>query len=352
MSEAPIFTITDVAFGGKGVARHDGKVFFIPFTAPGDVVLGTITRSKKNFGEAVVQQVITPSPDRVEPRCPWFGQCGGCAYQHMAYPAQVELKHRQVEQTIRRLGRFETVPMQPMIPAPAHYDYRNRIRVHVIDGRAGFYAHGSHDLVQIGHCVIAKPELNADLATLRKRKMQDGDYLLAASKGGVFFEQTNDSVAAELGALVERTALRDQALLVDAYCGAGFFARRLAPHFPSTIGIEENEQAIFQANKKAGPTERYIAGDVAVHLSEVLATGDAAKTTIVLDPPAAGLSTRVVEILLTSGVSQLIYVSCDPATLARDLAALAAVYEMKAVTPLDMFPQTAEVEVCVDLRLR
>ena len=131
--------IQDVAFGGKGVARHDGKVYFVPFTIPGEKITARVLRQKKNFGEAELLHVETASPDRTEPPCPYFGRCGGCSYQHIAYDRQLAIKAAQVEQTLRRVGRLESVPMQPIVGAPHPYGYRNRIRVHSGGGVTGFF---------------------------------------------------------------------------------------------------------------------------------------------------------------------------------------------------------------------
>ena len=350
MREPLQLEIHDIAFGGAGVARHEGKVYFIPFTAPGDVVKARIHREKKNFAEGRFTEVLTPSPDRAEPLCTYFGRCGGCAYQHLRYDKQLELKHRQVEQTLRRVGRIAEVPMQPIIPSPEPYAFRNRIRVHVQDGEAGFFAHGSHELVPITRCEIAQPGVNDALQDLRSRSARDGDYTLVARDRKDFFEQTNDAVAAELLALVERTVRREQTLLLDAYCGAGFFAHRLAPLFKNVIGIEENEHAVAHANRNAGENERYLVGEVSMLLSELLSPQTAATTTVLLDPPATGLGGRVTDLLLAGAPAEILYISCNPATLARDLAALCTAYRLESVTPLDMFPQTAEIEVLAVLR--
>lgn len=343
--------ITDVAFGGAGVARKDGKVYFVPFTAPGDTIRATVTRDKKKFAEARILEILTPAADREKPRCIYFGKCGGCSYQHLPYARQLTLKHAQVAQTLRRVGRLGEVPMRPIIPAPEAYGFRNRIRVHVIDGQAGFFAHGSHDLVPIARCEIAQPAVNEALHDLRRRAIRDGDYTVAGRDRREFFEQTNDAVAAELLSLVERELTAAHTLLVDAYCGAGFFARRLSARFPSVIGIEENENAIQQARRNAAPHERYLAGDVAALLGDVLATHDPRTTTVILDPPATGLAPRVADILLASPPAEILYVSCNPATLARDLALLTRTHRLESVTPLDMFPQTAEIEVLAVLRI-
>jgi tRNA/tmRNA/rRNA uracil-C5-methylase (TrmA/RlmC/RlmD family) len=344
-------TIHDIAFGGSGVARAEGKVWFVPFTIPGEQVQAREIRAKKKFVEAELVSVEQASPHRVEPRCPVFGRCGGCTYQHIEYAEQVALKQRQVEQTIRRVGRLEHVPMRPTVAAPESYAYRNRIRVHAEGGAVGFYGLGSHQLIDVEFCPIATPAVNEALAEVRRNSGAEGDYVLSGRGGGNYFVQTNDAVAQLLVQTVRDAVLPGQKLLVDAYCGAGMFARALRDLFPSVIGIEENVFAVEQAQRKAKEGERYISGDVAANLGEVLAAQPAEGTTVVLDPPAAGVAPRVIEILLGTAPAEIIYVSCDPATLARDLGALCrSTYRLEAVTPLDMFPQTAEIEVVAHLR--
>src|SRR2546429_4564441 len=141
--------ITDVAFGGKGVARENGKAVFIPFTIERELVSAKITREKKQFAEAEVVDLRQRSRYRVDPPCPYFGRCGGCAYQHIDYAHELELKARQVEQTLRRVGGFASVPMQPIVPSPKQYGYRNRVTIHAAQGVVGFFAHGRHELIDI-----------------------------------------------------------------------------------------------------------------------------------------------------------------------------------------------------------
>ncbi len=350
---APIpLTVSDIAFGGKGVARHEGKVFFVPFTIPGEQVSVRTVRSRKSFSEADLVSVDLASPDRTEPLCAYFGRCGGCAYQHIAYPRQLEIKASQVEQTLRRVGKLDQVPMKPVVPSRKEYHYRNRIRVHVERGVTGFYAQGSHEMVDIAECPIASPEVNAELGRLRSESVADGDYVLSGRERGPFFEQTNDGAAEALLSVVGGCLKEGQLSLVDAYCGGGFFAHHFADRFARVIGIEENPHAIEYAIRCAGPHESYITGGVAERLSEVLPLCQPASTSVILDPPAAGLEPRVTDILLGAAVSEIIYVSCNPATLARDLASLCrGAYSLASVTPVDMFPQTSEIEVVAHMRL-
>ena len=349
MSDTLQLTISDIAFGGKGVARHDGKVFFVPFTAPGDVVTVRVVKQKKKFAEAEIVSIDQPSPDRVEPPCEYFGRCGGCSYQHLAYERQLAVKARQVEQTLRRVGKLADIPMRAPIAAPEPYEYRNRIRVHVAEGVAGFFSRDAHSLIEIDRCAIASPEVNTALRRLRHAAVRDGDYSLRAKGGGPYFEQTNAGVTRELLTLLESLVRRGQSLLVDAYCGAGIFAKRLAPLFETVIGLEENVNAVERATRDAAPHERYIAGDVAALLADILSVHDPARTTVILDPPDTGVVPRVADLLLGAQPSEILYVSCNPATLARDLALLASAYTLSSVTPLDMFPQTAEIEVVAHL---
>ena len=340
-------TIHDIAFGGKGVGRTDGMVVFVPFTIPGEEVTVAITRKKKKYAEANLVSVVKPAPERVEPLCPYFGRCGGCAYQHIDYPAQLAIKGSQVEQTLRRVGKLATVPMRPVVPSPNPYGYRNRIRVHVVEGVTGFYASDANALIDIQRCPIASDEVNEHLAGLRSRPMPDGDYTLSERRKEGFFEQTNNAVAAEMLAVVGNL-IAPGGVLVDAYCGAGFFARHLADKFDRVIGIEENEYAVNHARAGASPKEQYVAGDVGQHLGKVLSESkDAA---LILDPPAAGVTPGVIEAILAAQPRQVVYVSCNPGTLARDLALIGTGYRLESVTPLDMFPQTAEIEVVADLR--
>ncbi len=347
-------TIHDIAFGGKGVGRSNGLAVFVPYTIPGETVEAAVIRKKKKFAQALLVEVETPSPDRVEAPCPYFTRCGGCSYQHIAYPRQLEIKTAQVEQTLERIGKLSLVPMRPMIPSPSPYGYRNRIRVHAAGGKVGFYAQDGHRLVDIRECLLASPEVNKQLTALRRRPIPERDYTVAERQNR-FFDQTNDAVADAMVKLIA-TLLTPGGRLIDAYSGAGFFARLLGEKYEAVVGIEENLFAVEHARSVAQPRETYLAGDVAFHLPQLFSQGETLPTSLILDPPAIGISQSVVDTLLQLPEAvrprEIVYVSCDPATLARDLALLAPVYAVQEVTPLDMFPQTAEIEVVALLRPR
>jgi 23S rRNA (uracil1939-C5)-methyltransferase len=352
--------IEDIAFGGKGVGREKGKAIFVPYTIEGELVSAEIVREKKQFAEAELVEVKQSSPDRVEPQCPYFGRCGGCAYQHMSYEHQLAIKWRQVRDALQRIGKFKDVPMRPIIASPEQYGYRNRITVHAHDGVIGFFRRDSHRLIDVERCPISLDEINRALADLRGQPyVRDGHYTLRASAGARVFSQTNDAVASILRDLIVDLVPPNQELLIDAYCGSGFFAKALLDKFQRVIGIDWDKFAIAAAKENATEKETYIAGDVELELTrsdgflavegETRRLGSRRSLTLIVDPPATGLSTNVRKAIVELAPPTLIYVSCNPPTLARDLRELQEKLVIDSVTPLDMFPQTAEIEVLVHL---
>ncbi len=342
--------IEDVAFGGKGVARENGKAVFVPFTIDGELVSTKIIREKRQFAEGEVIDLRKHSPHRVEPACPYFGRCGGCAYQHIDYPHQLEIKSRQVRDLLQRIGKLKDIPMRAIIPSPLEYAYRNRITVHAQEAIIGYFRRDSHRLIDIEKCPIAMDGVNRELADLRARDVPDGHYTLRAKAGPRIFFQTNDGIASALRDLIVDLVPANEDLLVDAFCGAGFFAKALLNKFQRVVGIDWDRFAIGAAVENASTKENYIAGDVEAGLRTALQNFDADQTVVIVDPPSAGLSVRVRETITDLAPAKLIYVSCNPSTLARDLANLQSRFEIKSVTPFDMFPQTAEIEVVAELR--
>jgi 23S rRNA (uracil1939-C5)-methyltransferase len=342
--------IEDVAFGGKGVARDEGKAVFVPFTIEGEQITAKIVREKKQFAEAELIELLEPSPERTTPECPYFGRCGGCSYQHISYTHQLELKARQIEQAIRRIGRLAEPPMQPIVPSPLTYAYRNRITVHAQDGIVGFYRRDIHQLMNIERCPIAMPEVNNALAQLRSSRVRNGHYALRAHSGPRVFAQTNDAVADAIAASIAQTFTGEEKLLIDAFCGAGFFSKRLAAQFERIIGIDWDRFAIDVARKDVAPNETYIAGDVTTELRGLLEQSDLTSTALIVDPPATGLSSEMRRAILDSPPRTMLYVSCNPPTLARDLVELQQRFAIISIRPFDMFPQTAEIEAVTCLR--
>src|SRR5438876_11771529 len=166
--------IQDVAFGGKGVGRENGKAVFVPYTIEGETVSAEIVREKKQFAEAELVDVKESSLDRITPGCSYFGRCGGCAYQHIAYEHQLATKWRQVRDVLQRIGKLKDVPMRPIIPSSEQYGYRNRITVHAQDGVIGFFRRDLHRLIDVERCPISRDDVNRALAVLRGQQRGQG----------------------------------------------------------------------------------------------------------------------------------------------------------------------------------
>src|SRR5262245_49033002 len=353
--------IEDVAFGGKGVGREQGKAIFVPYTIEGEMVSAEIVREKKQFAEAELVEVKESSPNRVAPQCPYFGRCGGCAYQHIDYQHQLAIKWRQVRNALQRIGKLKDVPMRPIISSPKQYAYRNRITVHALDAVIGFFQRDSNRLIDIERCPISRDGVNRALAELREQKhVLDGHYTLRMESDRRVFSQVNDEVAQALRALIIDLVPPNQDLLIDAYCGAGFFAKALLDKFERVILIDWDRFAIAAAKESASEKETYVAGDVEDVEAAVSATfapgdietpvfGTSAAITMIVDPPAMGLTEGVRKAITNLAPETLIYVSCNPPTLARDLKELQHKFAIRSVTPLDMFPQTAEIEAVAHL---
>ena len=238
--------------------------------------------------------------------------------------------------------------MRPIIASPRQYGYRNRITVHAQDGVIGFFRRDSHKLLDIEQCPISRDEVNLALTELRAQPyVRDGHYTLRASSEPRVFAQTNDEVANALRDLVVDLVPPNQQLLIDAYCGAGFFAKALLGKFERVIGIDWDKFAIDAARENATAKETYVAGDVEEALRR---NAFPSSSTVIVDPPATGLSANVRKAIIELAPATLIYISCNPPTLARDLRELQEKFTIDSVTPLDMFPQTAEIEVAVHLQ--
>jgi tRNA/tmRNA/rRNA uracil-C5-methylase (TrmA/RlmC/RlmD family) len=352
--------IEDIAFGGKGIAREKGRATFVPFTIDGERVSAEIVREKKRFAEAELVDLQEASPHRVEPQCPYFRQCGGCVYQHIAYEHQLVIKWRQVRDLLERIGKIRNVPIRPIVPSPVSYAYRNRITVHAEDGVIGFFRRDSHRLIDIECCPIAEEKVNSALGRLRASRVRDGHYTIRGESEPRVFAQTNNAVANAMRDLIVNLVPPDQEWLIDAYCGAGFLAKALLAKFQRVTGIDWDRFAIAAARENASAKETYIVGDVDEVLSDATRKGDSLtpkafgagsrrSLVLIVDPPATGLTPEVRKSIARLAPANFIYVSCNPSTLARDLNELQSSFKIESVTPLDMFPQTAEIEVVAHL---
>ncbi len=365
-------TIQDIAFGGEGVARLNDFVVFVPFVLVGEIVEAEITEVKKNFARARLVRVVQPSPERAEPQCRYFGDCGGCQYQHIAYEAQLRIKHKQIADLFERLGGFPRDVVAPVIPCPQPYGYRNRIMIRSQWNKPeqklniGFIRTDNRLVVDIEECKIAEPALNQEIQKVRAHPPPKGGIKIVLRVAPEDWEVPRDSFFQNnfflLPKLVEvvRERLRrsGSSFLVDVYCGVGFFSVETADLVESFVGLELDQLAIAAARRNAVTHERrngeFNCGRAEDLLPVLLTRFPPINTTVVLDPPRKGCTPESLELLRQVRPGQIIYVSCHPATLARDLSVLCAegVFELAQVIPLDMFPQTQHVECVADLRCK
>lgn len=346
-------SIESVAYGGAGVGRlPDGRVCFVHGTLPGERVLARIVKERKNHAEAEVARIFEASPRRAAPPCPVYGVCGGCTLQHAAYDLQLEIKTAQVRELLRRFAKLPEASVEPMLPSPSQWGYRNRISVHIVRQRIGFHHRKSHEVVDVVSCPLANDAVNSRLAELRRNPPGDRSRItLREHSGPTGFTQVNEGAAELLAATVVEMAGGGE-LLVDAYCGSGFFAKRLVSKFEKVIGLEWSQAAIQLARRAATPRETYLPGAVENSLAALLSESPRNGTTLILDPPAEGVAPDVIRAILENPPEKLVYVSCDPATFSRDASRLEAAYSLSHVQPVDMFPQTAEIELAASFQRR
>jgi 23S rRNA (uracil1939-C5)-methyltransferase len=258
------------------------------------------------------------------------------------------IKHGQIEQALRRIAKLSPGEIRPITPSPKPFGYRNRISVHSDGGRVGFFQKGSRSVVDISNCLIATESVNTKLRAFRDTRPPEGAHLtLRENDEATTFSQTNDEVAQLLLDFV-RSRVHGP-VVVDGYCGSGFFAHDLAAAVEKVIGIDWSRQAIRQAEKTAGSNETYLCGDIGKLLDQVLAAEH--PDTVIIDPSATGISDEAASALNRHAPPHLIYVSCNPATFARDLHRLSDRFQVQEIQPFDMFPQTAEIEVVGVLQL-
>ena len=386
------------AVAGEGRVIEPPTTFTFIGALPGEVVDVEAQWSLPRPGRKRVKRVpppqvrlvdvITPAPDRATPGCPVFGECGGCQLQQMEYPAQLAWKRERVVSALHDAG-FASPPVEQTISSETPWGYRNHMRFSVNwEGQPGLTARGSHRVLPLTACPLAHPRINDALTLLATDRLarpqvvirygeatgqmliqpqpNDGtlarlqtagldirDETIEEEMGGASFRirpssffQTNTAQANQMAALVlGRLPAGPEVTLVDAYCGVGAFARLLAERAGTVLAIEESASAIRDArwNLRETPNVEIIQAKVEDVLPGMIRRLDG----LVIDPPRSGCQRPVLDALIARRVPRVVYVSCNPDTLARDLATLCLksdAYSLTSVQPLDMFPQTAHIE--------
>lgn len=388
--------IERLAYGGDGIARPtDGPVTFVPRTAPGDHVRARIVETAKRHQRAEVVELLEGGPERVEPPCPYYSACGGCQLQHIAVDAQRRAKAEQIEDALARIGRVEaslSAPLWSGLPTR----YRNKVTLHTRGGPWGLVARDPQAIVEIDSCLLLTERLD-HLSQHARKKIQSGTELMArtlhtgdsqvvtdgecedwAALGAtsvwqdgahVFgsehvthesagirlelgprsFAQVNDTGGAALvDAVVAEAALTGHETVLDLFSGVGVYALALAPSATRVVAVEADPTSAAIAERLAREANYDHVESRAGRVEQVI--GDLADAdVVVLDPPRRGLAGGVTRALASSSVKKIIYVSCNPTTLARDIARLRPQYRVVRVLGFDLFPQTHHIETVVTL---
>ncbi len=360
-----VITIDRLAFGGEGVGRTEGKVVFVPWTAPGDKVRVKILSDHGRYERAEIVEILEPSPDRIDPLCPVFGLCGGCQWQHLKYEEQVKIKEEILRETLVRVAQIHEPNILPMIASPSPWHYRSRIQLKVdAQGRIGFHGFKSHQVVPIENCPISDERLNAKLNEIlsHPERPQTGfEISLNGSNGEKVFSQVNPEQNRRLIETVLDLALGNaeraftqKKIVVELYAGSGNFTIPIAERVGKVIAVEENSEAVRQgdelARSKGLETVEWIEGSAEWGLKKVYRKKVAADV-LVLDPPRRGAK-EILDLIPLVRPRLIVYVSCDPVTLARDLQFLVRRhYRLEKIQPIDMFPQTYHIESVAQLVL-
>lgn len=347
----PTHTVTIEALiaGGRGRAVLDGMQVFVPWTVPGDQVRIVIRRQHRGYCEAEVVEILQPSPARVTPPCPVFGVCGGCQWQHIAYATQVEWKQRIVQEQLRRLGGIAEATVLPIIPADTPWHYRSRIQLQVdAQQRIGFYRAGTHDVVEFAACAIADERLNARLVETKEQMRRDGKGRVLRLDDAEGFAQVNVEQNHKLRQLLrEGVAARGGGAVVELYAGSGNLTFPIADVARSVLAVDDDARGIARGQQTArekGLTHVTFVCTSAARLMQRLQETAEPIDGVILDPPRRGAA-EVMASLIALRPQWIGYVSCDPATLARDVKTLlAGGYRHISSQPIDMFPQTFHIE--------
>ncbi len=374
-------TIEKLIFGGEGLAHHDGKACFIEGALPGERVVARVTADKKNFLKARILKILETSPDRVKPPCAYITRCGGCQYQHLTYPAELAAKESQLKEVLAPLKLPDEVYL-PITASPREYGYRNSVTLHRTsrDSAAqpmAFIGRDNHSKIQIDRCLLLDDALTGVFeAKYRFKKDQEkitfklshkneivgddkevfirvriGDEELIANSTGFF--QNNLAVTTLLAGQVKQWVAETKPdVFYDLYAGVGTFSFLSACEVPKIVCIEEsgpNTAALAMNREEKKITQlTSITGRVEKTFPGIYAQDESSRPVIFLDPPRQGMAPELVRFLVQARKAyRLIYVSCDAATLARDLTHLAGVYRVTKVAAFDMFPKTKHLEVAV-----
>jgi 23S rRNA (uracil1939-C5)-methyltransferase len=401
LSKIEELTLDNAAYGGESIGRlSDGRAVFVPFSIPGETIRIRITEDKKKYARGELLEVLDPSPFRVAPRCRHFGVCGGCHYQHIAYEQQLVIKRKILKDQLERIGKLTNPPIEDMIASPNIYNYRNHVQFHVSGGRKpGFFRADKKGIVEISECHLPEELLNkiwpllevepqTGISTLGLRLGMDDDILLTLESSNVFdaefnvealpvsvvhispqevqvlagsaytvmqvkgrnfqvsagsFFQVNLPQAEKMVAIIEEVIPEGCGTILELYAGVGLFSAFIANRVNKFVAVESSPQASedFVENLDEFDNVELFQGAV----EEILPHLDIQPEIVLMDPPRAGVEKNVLEKIIATSPDQVVYISCDPATLARDARRLVqGGYRPVKFIPIDLFSQTYHIE--------
>ena len=374
--------VEDLTNLGRGIARDGDWVVQVAHVLPGETIKARVYRNHKSYSVADCIEVLESSPERVEPVCPLYSDCGGCQYQHVSYKAQLEWKQRHVKESMNRIGGVD-IEVLPVFPSPKPYGYRSKLTPHFQKdkdgeiGAIGFLRQGSRRaILDVPQCPIATEGINAALTearqnlrstwkrkkggTLLLRDTQEGvttdsqaivsetvNDLVFQFKAGEFFQNNSFLLPEMVSHVVSEAEGEGLECLVDAYCGGGLFALSAAKRFARVMGVEISRDGFdwARANAVVNRIENceFLLGNASEIFAEVNISGESCS--LVVDPPRKGCGDDFLRQALAFGPARIIYVSCDPSTQARDSQYLIeGGYAIVKAQPFDLFPQTRHVE--------
>jgi len=384
---------------GRGICYVNNKITFVENALPEEQVIIRLTKESKKFNEAEVLEYIMTSKDRVESPCPYFKECGGCELLNLSYENTCKYKKEKLENILSKYANIKT--KVEIVKCSNHLNYRNKITLKVENGKYGYYASKTHKLIEIDKCLLAEPAINSFINDIDKLNIKNGEVIIRSNYNselliwikskdkvkpnisylkskhkivGILlndqpiigdtsfieiinhqlftvsydsFFQVNRDICSKLFNLINKH-INDNETILDLYCGVGTLGINASKNAKKAFGIEIVKNAVLNAitNSKINKRDNiyYMLGKVEDNLSKINDKID----TIIVDPPRAGLDPKTKQTILDFKANKIIYVSCDPMTLARDLKELSSIYNIKQVTSLDMFPYTEHIETyCV-----
>ena len=388
---------------GRGIAYYNNKIVFIYNALPQEIVSIEIIKEAKKYYEAIVTNYISTSPDRKDPICPYYNKCGGCNLLQLDYDKTLEFKKEKLSQVLYKYANISYNP--EIIPSKNIFNYRNKITLKVKDNKYGYYEDNTHKLIEIDNCYLAEPSINNFIKDIKYLNIKNGelvirsnynsellisitskteikpniDYLKRKHKivgivlnnktiygessfieiiNHLFFNisydsffQINRDICTKLFKLI-RENVKDDEVILDLYCGVGTLGINIADKIKRGYGIEIVKNAVLNAITNSKINKRnnieYMLGDVSKCLPKIKDNID----TIIVDPPRAGLDNITKQTIISFKPNKIIYISCDPITLSRDLKELLPHYELNLIKGLDMFPYTHHIESFVILERR